>query len=63
MTDALKTIPANELAEVLDIVIWDTRPTDPPPVAQWLAELEARPDASTPEVQAGIEICRDYLVG
>lgn len=62
MTDAFQDIPAEELAELLDIVIWDTRPADPPPVAHWLAELQGRPDVETPEIHAAIEVCQDYLV-
>uniref|UniRef100_UPI003B9E5059 hypothetical protein n=1 Tax=Agrobacterium tumefaciens TaxID=358 RepID=UPI003B9E5059 len=53
--------PLDELADLIDIVIWDTTPSEPLPVSEWLSELQARKDADQPEVQRAIDVCKDYL--
>lgn len=57
----LSDIAVDDLADVLDTVIWDTNPAEPLPVTQWLAELQAHPNVDTPEIQRAIEVCKDYL--
>jgi hypothetical protein len=52
-------IPAHELAEVLDIVLWDM--SGDHPAELWLDELKARPDAATQPVQAAMAVIEDYL--
>lgn len=60
----ISDVPAAELAEVLDYTIWNMSGIDfPTVVPQWLAYLQARPDADTPEIQAAIAVCNDYLHG
>ena len=53
--------PLDELADLIDIVIWDTSPSEPLPVSEWLSELQARTDADRPEVQRAIDVCKNYL--
>lgn len=55
----LSTAPAGQLAEVLDLVLWDMGGEKD--AAGMLAELKARPDVATPEVQAAIAVVDDYL--
>lgn len=59
--EGLNAIPADELANAIRMVLRGTRATEPLHVAQWLAELQIRPDANTPEIQRAIDICKDYL--
>lgn len=55
----LSTAPADQLAEVLDLILWDMGGEKD--AAGMLAELKARPDVATPEVQAAIAVVNDYL--
>lgn len=58
----LAQMPASELADVLDMILWDM--SNPPGQIEgqkWLAELLARPDVETPEVQAAVTVMLDYL--
>ena len=60
--NTFSSVPANELAEVLDIILWDM--SNPPGQIEgqkWLAELLARPDFETAAVQAAIAVMLDYL--
>jgi hypothetical protein len=61
MQSELSTMPAGELADVLDLVIWNMGGEDSPPVAEWIAELRARPDADTPAVRRAVAVCMEYL--
>ncbi|OBR54723.1 hypothetical protein [Paraburkholderia tropica] len=56
----LKNMPAPELAEVLDIVLWDM--SGDHPAELWLDELKVRPDAATQPVQAAMAVIEEYLV-
>jgi hypothetical protein len=53
----LSTMPAGELADVLDLVIWNMGGKESPPVAEWLTELRARSDADTPAVRQAVAVC------
>lgn len=59
--DNLSSMPADELADVLDMVIWTmgrARKTD---VEMWRKELLARPDADAEDVKQAIAICDEFL--
>jgi len=51
----------DELADLIDLVICDTNPSEALPVSEWLSELQARADADRPEVRRAIDVCKDYL--
>lgn len=58
----LAKMPAAELADVLDLILWDmSNPPSQTGGQKWLAELLARPDVETPEVQAAVAVMLDYL--
>lgn len=61
--NTLTTIPADELPELLDLLIWDSSHQGAGTVRDWLAELVARPDAGTAPVLAAVAVCREYLDG
>jgi hypothetical protein len=60
--NTLAGMAAAKLADTLDLILWNM--ASPPGQLvgqQWLAELLARPDVETREVQAAIAVMLDYL--
>lgn len=52
-------VPAAELPELLDVIIWDM--SGHHPVESWRAELLARPDAENEDVQRAVAVIDEYL--
>lgn len=52
-------VPAAELPELLDIMIWDM--SGHHPVEEWRAELLTRPDADCEDVQRAVAVIDEYL--
>lgn len=48
------------IADLLDVVLWDMNRPDVHPIDEYLAELRARPDADTPDIQQAIAVLVDY---
>jgi hypothetical protein len=59
--ESLKDIPASELVDLMDLVVWETSHNGPEAVRIWRDELAARVDASDSEVIRAIAICDEYL--
>ena len=59
MSTAFTDIPAAELPEVLDMVIWEISGRHP--VETWRKELLARPDAESEDVRRAIAVIDEYL--
>ncbi|WP_196239154.1 hypothetical protein [Martelella alba] len=60
--NTLTKLPAGELADVLDMMLWNmSNPPGQNEGQKWLAELLTRPDAETPEIQIAIKVMLDYL--
>ncbi|EIT3284904.1 hypothetical protein L1565_004418 [Salmonella enterica] len=49
--------------ELLDLMLWSMSDPNKHPVHEYLAELRARPDADTPEIQRAIAVLVDYIEG
>lgn len=49
--------------ELLDMMLWDMSRPDVHPIDEYLAELRARPDADTPDIQRAIAVLVDYIDG
>ena len=62
--EEVATMPAAEISEVLDLWMWES-PTELIPSRTQIAEvrsiLVARPDAQSPELEALIVACSEYL--
>lgn len=59
----LADVPAAELPELVDLLVWDCSHQGEPAVRTWLAELEGRPDAGAAPVLSAVAVCREYLGG
>lgn len=55
MSTNFADVPAAELPEVLDMVIWEMSGHHP------VKELLARPDAENVDVQRAVAVCDEYL--
>jgi hypothetical protein len=61
MTEGLADMPAAELPEVLDVMVWDMSHGGTAMVEAWRAVLLARPDADNEDVQRAIAVVDEYL--
>lgn len=57
----LTDIPASELVDLLDYVVWNLNHGGRADVLAWRQELLARGDATTPDVSRAIAVCDEYL--
>lgn len=55
------SMPPGELRYLVDMMIWDMSHRGRPSVEAWLAELRARPDVGSEDVQRTISVCLEYL--
>ncbi len=61
MTAGFAEMPAAELPEVLDVMVWDMSHGGTADVEAWRAELLARPDADSEDVQRAVAVIDEYL--
>lgn len=61
MTSGLAEVPAAELPELLDVMVWDMSHGGTSMVEAWRAELLTRPDADTEDVQRAVAVIDEYL--
>ena len=61
MTAGFADVPASELPELLDVMVWDMSHGGTAMVEAWRAELLARPDADREDVQRAIAVVDEYL--
>jgi len=59
--DGLGDVPPDELAELLDMLIWNGAGAGREQVAVWHAELLARPDRDAQAVRLAADVCLEYL--
>ena len=57
----LNDVPARELAQLVDMLIWNGSGADRNQVATWYAELVARADRDAPHVRLAADVCMEYL--
>lgn len=57
----LDDVPPDELAELLDMLVWNGPGSDRERVVRWRAELTARADRDAPPVRLAADICMHYL--
>ncbi|HEY0123589.1 MAG TPA: hypothetical protein VGC14_17865 [Rhizobium sp.] len=59
MTTELTDVPAAELPELLDLIIWNM--SGHHPLEAWRAELLARPDVESEDVQCAVAVIDEYF--
>lgn len=52
-----------DIADLLDVLLWDMSRPDVHPIDEYLTELRARPDADTADIQRAIAVLVDYQGG
>lgn len=61
MVAGFADVPAAELPELLDMMVWNMSHGGMSMVEAWRAELLARPDADAEDVQRAIAVIDEYL--
>lgn len=56
----LADVPAAELPELLDVMVWDMSHGGTADLKAWRAELLARPDADSEDVQRAVAVIDEY---
>lgn len=57
----LNDVPADEMAELLDMLIWNSPGAGRDQVADWYAELLTRSDRDNAPIRLAIDVCMEYL--